>query len=78
MNMMISLAPRAEQPITWFTTQPVINRMEASAAAINAMIGKEGSTLDPFLKQSIVMPVAGIALAGPDAPTHSVSTGPRR
>lgn len=64
MNMMISLEPRAEQQTTWFTTQRVINRMEAAAAAINAVIGGHESTLDPFLQQSIVMPIANIILAG--------------
>ena len=38
MNTMISLAPRAEQQTSWFTTQRVINRMEAAASAINAVI----------------------------------------
>ncbi len=68
MNTMISLAPRAEQQTPWFTTQRVINRMEAAASAINAVIGKDGSTLDPFLQQSIVMPIANIAIAGTGCP----------
>lgn len=68
MNTMISLAPRAEQETPWFTTQRVINRMEAAASAINAVIGKDGSTLDPFLQQSIVMPIPNILLAGTGCP----------
>lgn len=68
MNTMISLAPRAEQETQWFTTQRVINRMGATAAAINAVIGRDGNALDPFLQQSIVMPIANIILAGTNCP----------
>lgn len=68
MNTMISLAPRAEQETQWFTTQRVINRMEAAAAAINAVIGRDGNPLDPFLQQSIVIPIANIILAGTNCP----------
>lgn len=32
MNMMISLAPRAERLITWFNTQRVINRLESAGS----------------------------------------------
>jgi len=64
MNTMISLESRAEQGTGWFTTQRVINRMEAAAAAINAVLGKDGNALDPFLQQSTVMPIAKIVLVG--------------
>ncbi|HWK65713.1 MAG TPA: hypothetical protein VNS34_12270 [Rhizobiaceae bacterium] len=62
MNTMISLAPRTEQETQWFTTQRVINRMGATAAAINALIGRDGNALDPFLQQSIVLPKVEVLL----------------
>jgi len=64
MNMMISFRPGADHATGPFTTQRVTNRMEAAACAINAVIGRDGSTLVPIFERSIVMPIANVILAG--------------
>ncbi|MXO65956.1 hypothetical protein [Altericroceibacterium endophyticum] len=60
MNMMFAIRPRT----TEFNGGEVIHRLQSVASAINAVIGKDGSALDPLFTQAIVLPIAGVVVMG--------------